>query len=475
MTEIVRLYNRGTGGLEAQADIGPNGQLLRGDESAASIAIRFLEERTIDELLSYLNGPHLLATAIDTDEVEYDTELKEKHNRFLNEPATERGYRLSKDWIRYRGPFGGEGWQHVESGDVRYVDDPPGDVAQENQTQTTLPGTGYELPVDLDTPKWAESTGTIGQIIADEFAGPDGNPRLMITDEWFDNDEYEQNVAGFLEATGDWLKENGDGEMASRLQERLQELDGQSPWGENNAPDYLNPENTDKLTPLYETEANAGVSARSMMIGEKQNGDRVFYTNVNESTPGGLDDEYESDALNANESAKFLTALGVSVPNHHYEEGEFLAVAEADGRPLDGPGQSSVTTGEYVSFAATQILAGNGDAHGQNIFSGFDGLTVIDLDLATKRMDSKETEWALGKLFDSAVYAGIYEPYEDDEVDRFVDDIQQELEMWVQGDMVDEALDEIDDSNVRERIEFNIQQARNGDLIAEDQKVRSTL
>lgn len=49
-------------------------------------------------------------------------------------PRTRRETTLTKQaedkWIPYEGPQGGEGWQHVGSGEVRYQQDPPGEVAE---------------------------------------------------------------------------------------------------------------------------------------------------------------------------------------------------------------------------------------------------------------------------------------------------------------------------------------------------------
>lgn len=391
----------------------------------------------------------------------------------------DRSYRLSKDWVRYEGPFGGEGWQHIETGEVRYTDDPPGEVAADNQVQTTLPGEGYELPVDLSPPKWIDSPGDIGRILEDEFFTPDGeyNPRLEVADLWFENDDYSQDVEGFLDATSDWLTEHGDSEMAARLQDRLAEYDGMSPWGDTGAPDYLNPENATELTPLLETEAHDGISARSMMIGEMESGDRLFITNLNDDLPADLTAEEADEALAAEQAAQFLDELGVNVPDHHYEPGEFLAVAEADGSALGDLYQQRFDHDEFLGFAATQILVGNDDAHEENVFYSYDGLSAVDLDLAATDFanDSRSFAFGLGKLFDTGTRAGLYEPYDADEKEHFVEALRDEVRAWAEGDMVIDALDAIEDDEIRERIENNVQAARNGELFDDDQRVQSGL
>lgn len=414
----------------------------------------------------------------------------------------ERSYRLSKDWIRYRGPFGGEGWQHVETGEVRYVDEPPGDVAQDEQVQTTLPGEGFELNVDLSKPKWIDSVDALESAIADsisleqaafEMPVPAGNsdePLFsnageVVREYWEQRNgiigsegEYEDSVDGFLNAAEDWIKEHGDEEMAGDLQERLQEYDSVSPWGETDAPDHLNPENAENITPLYDTQAKAGVSAGSMMVAEMDHGDRVFLTNVNIDAPGDIDAEGSWEALAAEQSATFLDELGISVPEHHYEEGEFLAVAEASGQSIDETmGRVRVSEGEFTSFAATQLLVGNTDAHSQNVFYGYDGLQVIDLDLAGKNFEEQpgEVAWGLGQLFDTGVEAGVYPPYSDDAKDEFVRNLRAEVQGWAESDSVEEALDAVENEEIREIFRTNIELARNGELLDEDQEVRSGL
>lgn len=388
-----------------------------------------------------------------------------------------RFFRLSKDWIRYRGPFGGEGWQNVETGEVRYVQEPPGEVATDEQVQTTLPGEGYELPVDLSKPKWIEDVGTVGEIVQETLLTPDmdRNPRLVITEMW-DEGDYEESVEGYLEATTDWIKENGDSRDAARFQEALQDYDGMSPWGETETPDHLNPENAEEITPLFETDANGGISARSMMVAEMEHGDRVFLTNVNPDAPGDLNAEDGWDALAAEQSAKFLDELGMDVPEHHYEEGEFLAVAEADGRAIgDTMGRVRVSKGEFSSFAATQLLVGNTDGHSENVFYGYNGLEVIDLDFAGTDFEEepREVAWALGKLFDTAVEAGIYPPYSDESKEEFVDDVRAEVEGWANS--AEEALEAVDNRELRDRFEANIELAQNGELLDENQEVRAGL
>lgn len=497
MTEIVRIYDRRDDEYQGEADIGPDGRLIRGDADKATVAMQFLEERSVDDLLSYLDGPHRFAVAIDIDDLEYDPGLQEK-----SEPLTRKDFRLSKDWIRYQGPFGGEGWQNVQTGEVRYVDDPPGEVAQEGQVQTTLPGEGYEITVDAPNPQWLDSPDALESVIAETISLEDSefnNPTRLDSDEPLFDDageavrhywqersgrfddlrEYGTGFDGFLEATQDWIEEFGNNEMAGKLQERLQEYNGVSPWGENNAPDHLNPENAERVVPLSQTKANRGVSASAMMVADMPNGERVYITNVNEDLKTHeISAEFESDVIAAKEAADFLQVIGSETPEHYYEPGEFLAVAEANGTPLrETHGRlRHMNEEDFAAFAAKQLIAGNDDAHSENVFYGRDDLVCIDLDLAGKNFaqDSgvhDEFSWALGTIIQSGHYTGVFDAYDEDDQQRMVDKIQREAQALAESDRIEEALDQIEDSEVREAIEANVMAARNGELFDEEQKV----
>lgn len=109
-----------------------------------------------ERLLSIHDGPHVLAQREEEDGEEDVTKWlpfkDEDGNRaWISEDSVEVEYTdeppgpvvkgfeeqadgwmdgdpLEKAWIPYQGPFGGEGWQNVETGEVRYVDEPPGPV-----------------------------------------------------------------------------------------------------------------------------------------------------------------------------------------------------------------------------------------------------------------------------------------------------------------------------------------------------------
>jgi hypothetical protein len=65
-----------------------------------------------------------------------------KQADFRSNPSSQDGC-ISKDWIPYQGPKGGEGWQSTSNpDDVRYVDEPPGEVHSDYQDMVDEWGDG---------------------------------------------------------------------------------------------------------------------------------------------------------------------------------------------------------------------------------------------------------------------------------------------------------------------------------------------
>lgn len=64
----------------------------------------------------------------------------------VNTPArSDRDIEKESEWVRYEGPQGGEGWQHPETGEVRYTDDPPdttSDATESTESDTSSPDRG---------------------------------------------------------------------------------------------------------------------------------------------------------------------------------------------------------------------------------------------------------------------------------------------------------------------------------------------
>lgn len=67
-----------------------------------------------------------------------------------------KGVAKNGKWVPYQGPYGGEGWQNLETGEVVYEDDPPGEVAIDED----VPADGYpQRWGDWDTESATPSDG----------------------------------------------------------------------------------------------------------------------------------------------------------------------------------------------------------------------------------------------------------------------------------------------------------------------------
>lgn len=77
-----------------------------------------------------------LENALSSDRGNGETEAKSESTQNSGGPGEVR-----KDWVPYEGPYGGQGWQNVRTGEVRYTEEPPGEVRDESS------GT---VPEDID-------------------------------------------------------------------------------------------------------------------------------------------------------------------------------------------------------------------------------------------------------------------------------------------------------------------------------------
>ena len=81
-----------------------DGEIVQGEDNLLALDEREVwEESSEARLLDLFSGPYVMAGYV------------------------EESDDLTKDWVPYQGPRGGEGWQNTETGEVRYQDDPPSD------------------------------------------------------------------------------------------------------------------------------------------------------------------------------------------------------------------------------------------------------------------------------------------------------------------------------------------------------------
>ena len=441
--------------------------LARGeDESTVSEAVDlaidkhpYLYERDKDDIVA--NGRAIVE--------EHDAErLKSIHKDFMD-----------KGWVRYEGPRGGMGWQNSETGDVVYSEEAPGEVEEgaEDQTQTTL-DTGTDAEINIKEPNWMDDgvarLAVYRSLPEEAYHG--------IVEESDIGSEWSMSADEWIDGAKEWIEANGDENDIKELNEYLDQYDTNAPWTayseEITAPDNMNPEKSEEMKAFNEMGISGGISAESMWVADMGPNDRrLFITNVNDRV-GSSEDEYEMRA--AEQSSKFLEAFGLTVPEHHYEEGEFLAVAEAEGTPVgDLLDRVDMDKHDYLEHSLATLMIGNRDAHEQNVFlnrtySGYE-LTTIDLDLAgTDLTDQRSSiENTLGQLFEVSVKLDLYEPYDDDDIQRFKQDIISYVEGWFEYNDASEMLESVDDEEMREVFETNINALKSGELISDDTVVTS--
>jgi len=81
------------------------------------------------------DGDGFLSELLSDDELGDEDELLNRFNGPRLVAYRDRGT-LGKNWIPYQGPMGGEGWQNAnDPDDIRYVDDPPGEIEEGYEEQ----------------------------------------------------------------------------------------------------------------------------------------------------------------------------------------------------------------------------------------------------------------------------------------------------------------------------------------------------
>lgn len=420
-------------------------------------------EKLIDEALQIADDTEALETVKKSSEpIRIEAEEFDPHWLHRDPPGDDQ---FRKDWVPYKGPFGGEGWQNPQSGEVRYTDDPPGEVETTEQTQTALPGSNFDVPVDMPNPEWIDSYRDIKPLI-------DTDTYEEIYD-YFARGDYDSNLDDFIEAAEDYVTENGDIDVAIELSEALSNWTGDNPWSgseiSDDVPLWADPTEMEDLTPLWETGEATGISADSMAVMENKHFNDVYMTNLNPALePAGFDAEDDMSAIRAVSGEEFMKELGMEVPNHYHEEGQFFAVEEVEGPPMSvlGHHRAKPSNDQYDRFAASQILMGNVDAHSDNVLYGFDGLQPIDLDLAGHDMSDGDTHRAISKLYNSAVRAGIYPPT-DQGKENFYLNLQESMRSFVEFEDVEQAASNVTNDKIRQNIMANIDAAKREELIPE--------
>lgn len=154
--------------------------------------------------------------------------------------------------------------------------------------------------------------------------------------------------------------------------------------------DYSGWENTfsistaagDQSLSLSDVGAKKGVSAGAMEVIEKADGTKAYVKWYSQSeAPIGINAEDRDLFERSYANYQVSRALGGNVPPHHFEwdgadRPKMVAVQGVEGREasqlFDYDGDPPDRT-EYVNQAAIQLIAGNNDAHSDNVMLGDDG------------------------------------------------------------------------------------------------------
>lgn len=151
-----------------QVAVVEDGAFIDGEENVPPIPDAELRDE--ERLVHRYDGPRLIATQADPDTVKAGSEP-------LN--------LLTKDkaWRPYEGPQGGQGWEHVGTGEIRYQQHPPGEVIDEYddaywENKIPDPPDGFEWDDDIpnamhegDLILYQRADGSYGVGVFEDFAG----------------------------------------------------------------------------------------------------------------------------------------------------------------------------------------------------------------------------------------------------------------------------------------------------------------
>lgn len=238
----------------------------------------------------------------------------------------------------------------------------------------------------------------------------------------------------------------------------------------NSAPDHLDPTNAEEIVDLQDASTSTGISASAMDVAEMPDGSEVYVTYVGERATGGRGDSVEgtdaAEAAVATERA--MKAMGVDVPDHHYEHNRFYAVEGVEGKEVaeveDDPDNRVTNPDQAAEALAAGILAGNRDQHTHNSKVVDGKLVPIDLDLSAKDASS----WSPGssafrKAGRSLIASGGARDvvFEDDDDYMALQKAQEHLEYkameMADGLDPDEVVEDVPDEDMAETIRSNIE------------------
>jgi len=320
-----------------------------------------------------------------------------------------------------------------------------------HETIRNHPNADFEVPFGMDGPKshnlLEDTFGRFSDIVSDL------EDAIL-----FDDDRDEGSAREWVMGAQQWIRVNGDREMAQAFDAALNAEAAENPFTgvEANVPDHMNPALADRVTPISDTGADTGISSESMFIAETENGERAFVTNTSYERAkklDGVDEESKVAAQRAMAGYRAFEVADMDVPQHEHVEDEYWSVEESPGVPAkDWNGDpSQIDREQFYKLGAVGMLSGNWDLHGGNVFVTDDAeLVPIDLDLSGHMtVDDYRRNTAWGRLKRLGDKLGLFDRIEPDEVAEMKTEIARKTTELVEDGTADDI------KSVASRIEHN--------------------
>jgi len=185
---MIRVYELNDDNEFTEVGTVEDGEITSGEETLTTIdSEQTWTTLTEQELADRFNGPRVMAT-IDDDTPADDDEPVEQQASFIHIselPVTPTQLDTlvdTKEWVRYQGPQGGEGWRNTDTNEIVYDDDPPGERGDVDEADgTDLPDVEVvefePAAMEQSVEDFSEQYPALGAFLtehdADELAGHD--------------------------------------------------------------------------------------------------------------------------------------------------------------------------------------------------------------------------------------------------------------------------------------------------------------
>jgi hypothetical protein len=388
---------------------------------------------------------------------------------------------VSKEWVKDPSPNAQQTrWRNTETNEYRYQESEPGSGHSGGGG-----GGGGDVDVsEVDTEYDIDSN--FGADVAQAMEENDGDPVGTIrANEWMSNAGKIDDPDLLLDAL-DPIQDHGTKTARDRVRRRLRgmgwepdeiddavETDDPDPVDHDEFREQYSPFEVADQTSLADAGESMGVNAGMMEVHQLEDGTEVYFM---EGHPG------KHDPIERQMSTYEATRLmGGDVPPHDFGKfsngNPWYAAREADGEELWSAPDSwkeHVDDDYALDQFAIQLIAGNSDTHGQNVFVDEDGeLSFIDLDHSAGRLDEDpsnwgETVWQRGRGEARSSVMKLIDEDDPDTVKQELEDRAREKATEVIEDgRLDDIVESVSQHNeeMAENIRYNIELLASGDDI----------